>query len=92
MKYGVSCCIFEANSHNLVFFYRHPAPFNAYFVAGSDVAFSVTPQTGELLPVDTQGTLIRVQFEPMKYGKIYTGKLVVQVCSRWGLGRGMCAV
>lgn len=59
--------------------HRHPVPYNAYFVAGSDVEFSASPQTGELLPAGSNGTLIKINFKPTKYGKIYQGKLVVQV-------------
>ena len=54
-------------------------PYNAYFVAGSDRELSVTPQNGELMPAGTKGSLIKVDFLPTKYGKIYQGKLVVQV-------------
>ncbi|XP_052808119.1 cilia- and flagella-associated protein 47-like isoform X2 [Mya arenaria] len=57
---------------------KHPVSYNAYFTAGSDPEFSVTPSSGELLPVGTNGSLIRVGFCPAVYGKIYTGKLVVQ--------------
>ena len=52
-------------------------PYNAFFVAGSDAELWVTPSTGELLPA--AGTLIKLHFRPDKYGKIYHGKLVVQV-------------
>ena len=53
--------------------------FNAYFAAGSDPEFSVSPSSGELLPVGTNGTMIRIAFLPAVYGKIYTGKLIIQV-------------
>ena len=56
---------------------NHPVPYNAYFVAGSDQAFQVSPASGELLPEGTKGTLIRVSFIPQKYGKIYHGHLVI---------------
>ena len=59
--------------------FRHPVPYNAYFVAGSDRELSVSPQNGELMPAGTKGSLIKVDFLPTKYGKIYQGKLVVQV-------------
>lgn len=58
---------------------RHPSPFTAYFVAGSDLEFTVSPQSGELHPVGTKGTLITVGFTPKLYGKSYQAKLVVQV-------------
>ncbi|XP_033635373.1 cilia- and flagella-associated protein 47-like isoform X1 [Asterias rubens] len=57
---------------------RHPVAFTAYFVAGSDQEFSVSPQTGELKAIGTNGTLITVGFRPRIYGKNYQGKLVVQ--------------
>ena len=69
---------------NTLFFYlllRHPVAFTAYFVAGSDQEFSVSPQTGELKAIGTNGTLITVGFRPRIYGKNYQGKLVVQVCN-----------
>merc|ERR1712178_20544 len=57
---------------------RHPVQYSAYFVAGSDSEFTVSPQTGELAPVDAKPTPICVHFTPSKYGKKYTSKLVVQ--------------
>ncbi|KAM8977297.1 LOW QUALITY PROTEIN: cilia- and flagella-associated protein 47 [Pelodytes ibericus] len=57
---------------------RYPEPFNAYFLAGSDKAFSVYPKTGELLPFRTAGTLMSVGFKPTSYGKKYKATLVVQ--------------
>ena len=56
--------------------------YAAYFAAGSDPEFSVSPSTGELLPVGTNGSMIRISFLPSVYGKIYTGKLIIQV-SEW---------
>lgn len=58
---------------------RHPVMYNAYFGAGSDPEFTVTPQTGELLPQGTNGTLLAIKFKPSLYGKIYMAKLVIQV-------------
>lgn len=60
-------------------FCRHPVMYNAYFSAGSDPEFTVTPQTGELLPQGTNGTLLAIKFLPGLYGKIYQAKLVIQV-------------
>jgi hypothetical protein len=65
--------------NSLLTFHRLPVAYNAYFVAGSDAEFTVTPQTGELLPIGSNGTLISIVFKPSKYGKIYSAKLVVQV-------------
>ena len=64
-------------------FFRHPVGFQSYFVAESDVEFSVSPQTGELKPLGTPGTLITVGFTPKLYGKTYHAKLVVQVRSSY---------
>ena len=82
----ISCCldIKLRFSHNFSVMYnfsycRYPVPFTAYFVAGSDAEFSVSPQAGELLPVGTNGTMIRVTFSPTIYGKNYLANLVVQV-------------
>ena len=58
---------------------RYPVSYAAYFAAGSDPEFSVSPSTGELLPVGTNGSMIRISFLPSVYGKIYTGKLIIQV-------------
>ena len=58
---------------------RHPVVYNAYFGAGSDPEFTVTPQTGELLPQGTNGTLLKINFLPNVYGKLYQAKLIVQV-------------
>ncbi|XP_052708553.1 cilia and flagella-associated protein 47-like isoform X1 [Crassostrea angulata] len=57
---------------------KHPVMYNAYFGAGSDPEFTVTPQTGELLPQGTNGTLLAIKFKPSLYGKIYMAKLVIQ--------------
>ncbi|KAI0223616.1 Cilia- and flagella-associated protein 47 [Lamellibrachia satsuma] len=56
----------------------HPVPYAAFFVEGSDSDFRVLPQTGELLPASSNGTLITVTFLPQKYGKLPRAKLVVQ--------------
>lgn len=58
---------------------RHTAPFNAFFLQGSDSEITVSPQTGELLPEGSQGTQIKVTFAPAMYGKTYKARLVVQV-------------
>lgn len=57
---------------------RHPAPYVANMVAGSDSEFTVSPSQGELMPLGSNGTLIKVLFTPHKYGKVYRGKLAVQ--------------
>ncbi|CAL1538368.1 unnamed protein product [Lymnaea stagnalis] len=55
-----------------------PTPFNAFFENGSDPEFTVSPQSGELLPVDTPGTHFVINFLPNVYGKQYYAKLIVQ--------------
>ncbi|XP_008588428.1 PREDICTED: putative uncharacterized protein CXorf30, partial [Galeopterus variegatus] len=57
---------------------RNSEPFTAYFLPGSDPEFFVRPQVGELLPFDTDGTLIIVGFKPQMYSRIYKGTLVIQ--------------
>lgn len=57
---------------------KYPVSFNAYFAAGSDPEFSVTPANGELLSLGSNGTMIHVGFRPSVYGKIYNAKLVIQ--------------
>lgn len=59
--------------------FRYPVCYNAYFAAGSDPEFGVSPQTGELLPQGSNGTLLKINFLPNVYGKLYQAKLIVQV-------------
>ncbi|XP_040280927.1 cilia- and flagella-associated protein 47 [Bufo bufo] len=67
---------FRLTSHT-----RYPEPFSAYFIQGSDLEFSVSPQSGELLPLGTAGTLITVGFKPSMYSKKHRATLVVQSSS-----------
>ncbi|XP_069495471.1 cilia- and flagella-associated protein 47 [Ambystoma mexicanum] len=60
---------------------RYPEPFTAYFLPGSDKAFAVLPQTGELLPLGTAGTLITVGFTPAMYSKRHTATLMIQTAA-----------
>ncbi|XP_069827114.1 cilia- and flagella-associated protein 47 [Dendropsophus ebraccatus] len=60
---------------------RYPEPFSAYFIQGSDREFLVSPQSGELLPLGTAGTLITVSFKPTMYSKKHKATLVVQTSS-----------
>ena len=62
-----------------IFLFRLPVTYSAQFQAGSDPDFSVTPQTGELLPEASGGTLIKVMFKPTKYGRLAQGRLIIQV-------------
>ncbi|XP_077338680.1 cilia- and flagella-associated protein 47 [Lithobates pipiens] len=57
---------------------RYPEPFSAYFLVGSDLEFSVFPQSGELLPIGTAGTLITVGFKPTMYSRKHKATLVIQ--------------
>ncbi|KAM3935444.1 cilia- and flagella-associated protein 47 [Leptodactylus fuscus] len=60
---------------------RYPDPFSAYFTQGSDLEFSVSPQSGELLPLGTAGTILTVGFKPTMYSKKHRATLVVQTSS-----------
>ncbi|XP_028902353.1 cilia- and flagella-associated protein 47 isoform X2 [Ornithorhynchus anatinus] len=63
---------------------RCPEPFSAFFLPGSAPEFSVVPRDGELLPLDTAGTWIRVGFSPKMYGRKHTATLVIQTATtRW---------
>ncbi|KAH9504693.1 Cilia- and flagella-associated protein 47 [Bulinus truncatus] len=57
---------------------KHATEFTAFFETGSDPEFTVDPQEGELMPVDTPGTLFTLNFLPSVYGKLYHAKLIVQ--------------
>ncbi|XP_060129516.1 cilia- and flagella-associated protein 47 isoform X1 [Zootoca vivipara] len=57
---------------------RYPEPYTAYFLTGSDPEFAVSPQAGELLPLDSTGTWITVGFKPNMYSKKHKATLVIQ--------------
>ena len=57
-----------------------PIPFEAYLTSNSDRAFSVTPDSGELLPASLNGTLLKVSFCPTVYGRTSHGMLIINVC------------
>ncbi|XP_054329037.1 cilia- and flagella-associated protein 47 [Pongo pygmaeus] len=57
---------------------RNSEPFTAHFLPGSDLEFFVKPQAGELLPFNTNGTLITVGFKPKMYCRKYKATLVIQ--------------
>ncbi|XP_072900577.1 cilia- and flagella-associated protein 47-like [Hemitrygon akajei] len=57
---------------------RDPMPFTAHFLPCSDPEFEVSPQTGELLPLGSSGTLITVGFTPRMYSKKYKARLLIQ--------------
>ncbi|XP_062983760.1 cilia- and flagella-associated protein 47 [Elgaria multicarinata webbii] len=60
---------------------RYPDPYTAYFLPGSDPEFVVSPQAGELLPLDTAGTCITVGFKPSMYSKKHKATLVIQTAA-----------
>ncbi|KAJ7320666.1 hypothetical protein JRQ81_020177, partial [Phrynocephalus forsythii] len=60
---------------------RYPDPYTAYFLPGSDPEFVVSPQAGELLPLDTPGTCITVGFKPSMYSKKHKATLVIQTAA-----------
>ena len=78
-------CIINHNGCFIYFINRSPTAYQAYLLGSSDREFSVSPSSGELPPVDNQGTLLIVSFTPTKYGKVYRGKLVVQVSKQLAL-------
>ncbi|KAG7467070.1 hypothetical protein MATL_G00149440 [Megalops atlanticus] len=57
---------------------RHPEPFTAKFLPGSGPEFQVCPHSGELLPVDSPGTLFTITFRPTMYSKRHRATLLVQ--------------
>ncbi|XP_064167628.1 cilia- and flagella-associated protein 47-like [Anguilla rostrata] len=57
---------------------RYPEPFTARLLPGSGPEFQVTPQSGELLPVGSPGTLLTVTFTPSMYSKRHQATLLVQ--------------
>ncbi|CAF3339438.1 unnamed protein product [Rotaria sp. Silwood1] len=54
-----------------------PIPFEAYFTSNSDRAFTITPDCGELLPANANGTLLKISFCPTVYGRTFNGMLIV---------------
>ncbi|XP_053166997.1 cilia- and flagella-associated protein 47 isoform X2 [Hemicordylus capensis] len=60
---------------------RYPEPYTAYFLPSSDPEFVVSPQAGELLPLDSAGTLITVGFKPSMYSKKHKATLVIQTAA-----------
>lgn len=65
-------------------FTRYPEPYMAYFLQGSDPEFAVSPQAGELLPLDSAGTRLTVGFKPNMYSKKHRATLVIQVSPNSG--------
>lgn len=53
--------------------------YRAYFASNSDRSFNISPEQGDLLPANANGTLLKISFCPIVYGKAYTAMLVVEV-------------
>ncbi len=66
---------FRLNSHSG----QQRLPFKAVFSPNGDKVFTVSPQSGELLPESENGTLIKVGFNPPAYGKVYQTHLIITV-------------
>ena len=47
----------------------------------SDSAITVIPTSGELAPINFQGTPLYITYKPRAYGRKHRAKLVVQVSS-----------
>ncbi|CAF1128910.1 unnamed protein product, partial [Didymodactylos carnosus] len=54
-----------------------PISFNAYFTQNSDQSFTISPSSGELLPVASNGTLFKISFCPSVYGRTYNATLII---------------
>ncbi|CAF3695722.1 unnamed protein product [Adineta steineri] len=54
-----------------------PMAYQAYFTSNSDRSFSLTPDSGELLPASSNGTLLKLSFCPTVYGRIFHGMLII---------------
>ncbi|XP_077461697.1 cilia- and flagella-associated protein 47-like isoform X1 [Stigmatopora argus] len=57
---------------------RRPAPFTATFQPGSSDEFAVTPSSGMLPPLDSNGALINVFFTPAIKNKRHNARLIIQ--------------
>lgn len=56
-----------------------PLKFRAQLIQPNDQIFSVSPQFGELMPESEDGTLFKVGFTPLTYGKSYQAQLIISV-------------
>eukprot|EP00744_Colponema_vietnamica_P002583 GILI01004025.1.p2 GENE.GILI01004025.1~~GILI01004025.1.p2 ORF type:complete len:196 (+),score=74.20 GILI01004025.1:2-589(+) len=54
------------------------AEFTAFFTPESSFEFTVTPTSGILEPLGSEGTNLIVSFTPTEYGKTRIGRLVIQ--------------
>lgn len=58
---------------------RHPVPYTAYISGDSDIDITVMPTSGELTPVNSQGTPLYITYKPRACGRKHRAKLIVQV-------------
>ena len=54
-------------------------PYTAHMAGNSDSDITVNPTSGELTPVDSQGTPLYITYKPRAYGRKHRAKLIVQV-------------
>jgi hypothetical protein len=53
--------------------------FRAQIIQANDQIFTISPAYGELLPEADEGTLFKVGFTPLTYGKNYQAQLIISV-------------
>jgi hypothetical protein len=56
-------------------------PFDAFFTSDSPPQLAIHPAHGWLEPAGGDGTVFVITFTPQEYGKVVTGKLVIQTAS-----------
>ena len=56
-------------------------PFEAFFTSESPTQLAIHPAQGWLEPAGGDGTVFVITFTPQEYGKVVTGKLVIQTSS-----------
>lgn len=52
--------------------------FNARFTPESDAEFAISPKTGILEPLGSDGTKFTISFTPVEYGKTRQAKLIIE--------------
>ena len=57
---------------------KQSSNFQAYFTQESDTEFSVEPQNGVLEPAIKEGTMIKISYLPVEYGKLKVGTLIIE--------------
>jgi hypothetical protein len=53
--------------------------FRAQIIQANDQIFTISPAYGEILPEADDGTLFKVGFTPLTYGKNYQAQLIISV-------------